>query len=296
MQSTLSPKELASAVGVSESSLKRWADEGKVRVSRTAGGHRRIALGGAVRFIRESKLDLVRPEILGLAAAGDHHQAIHAEDVGALVDPLYRFLHEGDIVQARSLVISSFLDGRPLAALFDGPVRASMERLGELYQHSDEGIFIEHRATDICIHTLNQIRMMLPQPGPDAPVAVGGAPSGDPYVIPSLMASLVLAEQGYRAMNLGAQTPLDVLGRAAIAEQARLAWLSASSPVDRRWLQISVVGLADQLQANGVALAIGGRQIDPAASFNRDNVQVVPTMTELAAYARGLRSANAVGS
>jgi excisionase family DNA binding protein len=54
MQNTLSPRELAAAVGVSESSLKRWADEGRVKVARTAGGHRRIELAEAVRFIRQS--------------------------------------------------------------------------------------------------------------------------------------------------------------------------------------------------------------------------------------------------
>ncbi|HEX9106572.1 MAG TPA: MerR family DNA-binding transcriptional regulator, partial [Longimicrobiales bacterium] len=50
--SYLSPRELAEAVGVSESSLKRWADRGVLAVERTAGGHRRIPLGEAVRFIR----------------------------------------------------------------------------------------------------------------------------------------------------------------------------------------------------------------------------------------------------
>ena len=42
----LSPRELAEAVGVSESSLKRWADRGRVHVHRTEGGHRRIPVLG----------------------------------------------------------------------------------------------------------------------------------------------------------------------------------------------------------------------------------------------------------
>jgi len=37
----LSPRELAEALGVSESSLKRWVDAGKIAASRTEGGHRR---------------------------------------------------------------------------------------------------------------------------------------------------------------------------------------------------------------------------------------------------------------
>jgi len=296
MQSTLSPKELAAAVGVSESSLKRWADEGKIRVSRTAGGHRRIALVDAVRFIRESQLDVVRPEVLGLTHAADAVHAIHDHDPGALHEPLYRALHAGEIVEARSMLIGAFLDGKSLAVLCDGPIREALRRLGELYQHSDEGIFIEHRATDICIHTLNQIRMMLPPPDGGAPVAVGGTPSADPYIIPSLMATLVLTDLGYRAMNLGPQMPFDVLAGAALKENAQLAWVSASSPQESRYLEDGIASLADELAVAGASVAVGGRQLDASVNTLRPNVQYVSTMQELAAFARGLRKAVPAGS
>jgi len=291
MQSSLSPKEMAAAVGVSESSLKRWADEGKIRVSRTAGGHRRIALVDAVQFIRESQLDVVRPEVLGLAETGRVHQAIHSEDAAALADPLYEALHEGELTEARSMLIAAFLDGRSLAALCDGPIRSALERLGTLYQHADEGIFIEHRATDICIHTLNQIRTMLPAPAADAPVAVGGTPSGDPYVIPSLMATVVLTDLGYRAMNLGPDMPFGVMAGAALKENARLVWVSASSPIERRPVRDGLASLADQVAAAGASVAVGGRQIDSSYHELRPNIQRVTTMQELAAFARGLRTA-----
>lgn len=67
MKPTLSPKELAEAIGVSESSLKRWVDEGVIQASRTRGGHRRIALAEAVRYIRESGIPIIRPDILGIS-------------------------------------------------------------------------------------------------------------------------------------------------------------------------------------------------------------------------------------
>ena len=48
----LTPHDLAEALGVSESSLKRWIDAGRIRASRTEGGHRRVALDDALAFIQ----------------------------------------------------------------------------------------------------------------------------------------------------------------------------------------------------------------------------------------------------
>src|SRR5690242_3719305 len=60
----LSPRDLADALGVSESSLKRWVDAGKLAAFRTEGGHRRIAVSEALRFIRETGAPVARPELL----------------------------------------------------------------------------------------------------------------------------------------------------------------------------------------------------------------------------------------
>ena len=65
----LTPKELADAIGASESSLRRWVDSGQINMSRTAGGHRRIPLAEAIQFIRGIGATVVRPEMLGLAAS-----------------------------------------------------------------------------------------------------------------------------------------------------------------------------------------------------------------------------------
>src|SRR4030095_13667767 len=66
----LTPKELADAIGASESSLRRWVDSGDIRMSRTAGGHRRIPLREAIRFVRAIGATVVRPDILGLGELG----------------------------------------------------------------------------------------------------------------------------------------------------------------------------------------------------------------------------------
>ena len=66
MKNVLTPKQVARALGVSESSVKRWCDQGAVPTQYTRGGHRRIALASVVEMVRQGKWQLVQPEALGL--------------------------------------------------------------------------------------------------------------------------------------------------------------------------------------------------------------------------------------
>lgn len=64
----VSPRDLARAAGVSESSVKRWCDQGLIPVIKTAGGHRRLSLDAAIEFLSQSHPE-ARLEFLGLPCA-----------------------------------------------------------------------------------------------------------------------------------------------------------------------------------------------------------------------------------
>jgi excisionase family DNA binding protein len=198
----ISPRYLAEALGVSESSLKRWVDAGKLEAARTEGGHRRIALAEALRFIRETGTPVVKPELLDLpevAASREHG------------DRLYDHLLAGDAPAVRGWLFARYLEGQTLAQLADGPIRTAMYALGDLWRHDPQGIFIEHRATAVVLQAVAQLRSMLAVAPANAPLALGGAPSGDPYLLPSQLACMVVEEAGLRAVNLGPETPVDAL-------------------------------------------------------------------------------------
>ncbi|MBE7448321.1 MAG: hypothetical protein HS111_05385 [Kofleriaceae bacterium] len=268
---------------MSESSLKRWADAGKITVSRTEGGHRRIPIAEAVRFIRASGATVVRPELLGLA------DVKAAQDI-ADDDLLFHHLHEGNGRAARGVLLGRYLGGESVAALGDGPIRGAMTRLGELWQHAPEGVFIEHRATDCCIQAISALRQMI-EPPEDGPVAVGGAPAGDPYIIPSLLAATTLAAEGMRPVNLGPETPVASLRHAIAAHDPAMVWLSCSSPPSDDVVH-GAVELARELRARERMLVVGGREKEPVVAAARA-AYPVNTLAELAAFARGVVTAHA---
>ena len=286
MEKLLTTKELAAAVGASESSMRRWTDSGAIQTSRTVGGHRRIPVSEAIRFIRETHSALVRPDILGLGPI-DRASGIAAEpDAGA--GRLFDALNEGDATSARAIVLGQFLAGASLAAIFDGPLGGAMRRVGELWQHGPSGILVEHRASDIAVQIISELRRLLPPAGESAPVAVGGAPQGDPYLLPSMMAAAVMVEAGYRDVNFGPQTPVHLLAEAAEAQAARIVWLSVS--VEGHALGNDVEALAQRLRARDAQLVVGGRHASDVAPRPAANVHVLQTMSELAAFVRGVGS------
>ena len=270
----LSTRELADALGVSESSLKRWVDAGKIRASRTEGGHRRIALSDAMRFIRESGSPVVRPELLDLPEIAVAQSRPRERFVDYLVD--------GDAPGARGWLTARYLEGASVASLADGPVREAMHAMGELWRHDDAGIFVEHRATDACLQAVLHLRSSLPSPAPDAPCSLGGAPAGDPYLIPTQLAAMVTAEAGMRAVNLGPDVPNAALQRAVIEVRPKLVWVSVSTPI----APARAGALARSLDAlpKSITIVVGGRQ--SAELTLPERVHRASTMFELAAIAR----------
>ena len=285
---TYSPREFADALGVSESTMKRWIDAGQVEADRTTGGHRRVPLRSAIRFIRERQMKVVDPAVLGLADLTHVPPDLAAAPVTA--DLLTDLLASDDAPRARGVLVGAYLRGEPLAPLCDGPIRTAMHRLGELWHEAPKGIYIEHRALDVLVYAFQQIRSLLPPPRPSAPLAVGGALGGDPYLLPTLMAATVLSDSGFAVHNLGPDMPVPVLAEAAREAGAALVWLSVSVCDRQDLLQAMVRDLAESMEGTGAEVVVGGRRIEEVEVPERPNLSVLTTMSALSRLAQQVRA------
>lgn len=288
MKTVLSPKALGEAIGVSESSLKRWADDGRLEVARTAGGHRRIRRNEAIRFIREHGFAVERPDVLDLDEVPPGRPG---EPVGSRDETMHRTLVDGDADRALAIAVSRYLDGPSLAAIVDDLLAPSLRAIGDRWPRGPDGILVEHRATDVCTQVLSRLRGLAPR-GPGRPVAVGAAPPGDPYTLPSLMAATVLAGAGWAEINLSAETPEQVLVRAAAGSRARLVWLALSVEATAAQVAGRVRHTRDRLRDAGcrAQLAVGGPALRALRPPAVDGVHFVSSMRELAAFAGGLKA------
>ncbi|MBX3396119.1 MAG: helix-turn-helix domain-containing protein [Phycisphaerae bacterium] len=286
MKPVVSPKDLAYAIGVSESSIKRWVDDGLIVATKTSGGHRRIAIDEVLRFIRQSQTPIVHPDVLGLPPeASSSAQDVPVEKTD---ENLLQALLTGDAPRARGLLLSLYLRGHSVASICDGPLSAAMSKIGELWKHRNgDGIFLEHRASDICIQALSRIRSMF-EPPADGAVAIGGAPPGDSHLLSSLATSVVLASDGFRAINLGPDTPIHSFLTAVETHKPTFVWVSISIAQNPRTLSSQMAQLASELQSLGVHLALGGVAAGEVKISPDRGVFVGRSMMELVAFATGL--------
>lgn len=278
----ISPKDFADAIGVSESSVKRWVDQGVLKAARTAGGHRRIAREEALRFIREQHGQVIRPEKLGLAAS----QLVRPQPAQIAAEQLFIALSDGREVEAHRLIESLFLGGQTVAAIGDEVVRPAMERIGSMWLDGPTGVFIEHRATAIALRAFEEVqRVLRAKVGEARPRAIVAGPETDPYLLPPALAALTLIECDWHATNLGAFVPNEVLSIARKKIGARLVALSVTSGPPPGL----AAGVASLLaEPDEPTVIIGGQSAAFALFEPHPRLFLGQTLGELAAIARRL--------
>ncbi|MEM6731977.1 MAG: B12-binding domain-containing protein, partial [Myxococcota bacterium] len=224
MKELLSPKQVATSIGVSESSLKRWCDQGVIATERTPGGHRRIRIGEAIRFLREQQHPLVRPEVLGLPVGAGQGPRSMSKAGDALLESLTR----GDAEQSRRIVIDLFLSGSSVLRICEELITPAMHAMGDGWECGRVEVYQEHRACEVLNRILYDLRTVLPPAPEGAPVAIGGTPPGDNYRLATLMVELVLVDEGWHAVSLGSSLPFATMAAAAQHHDPALFWLSLS--------------------------------------------------------------------
>lgn len=258
MHQQVSPRLAAQALGVSESSLKRWADQGLLPATTTAGGHRRISVAGLLKFARDHGHPIARPEVLGLV----HEETVGRASPGKLMATLTERLLAGDEQAIRRLLSNAFVDGMTIATLIDRVVAPGFASLGLGCSEGRFDIYEEHRASEIMLRALHDLGRLLPLHRVGAPVAIGATLSGDHYTLPLRCVELVLQEAGLAVSNLGCNLPVGSLTAAVDRLSPRVVFVSISAIQGRRRFLLDYAQLWQTCSARGVFVLLGGSALD----------------------------------
>lgn len=281
-----SPKEVARAIGVSESSLKRWVDKGVIRASKTAGGHRRLHLDAILEYVRTTGRQIADPVAISLPDGVGKEPDMSLD--GA-VEPFSQCLLTGDELGARRIVIDLYVHGHGVAEICDRLIAPAFGKVGNLWKCGDVEVYEERRACELCQRVVHELRRAVGAGDNTGPVAMGGTLDGDPYTIASGLVEVVLCSAGWRASSLGNMLPFDTIRKAIIENQPRLFWISVTSIRDEDRFSADFNLLFDIAQSMNTALVVGGQAltIDVRQRIRYSNFS--DDFRQMEAYAKSIR-------
>jgi excisionase family DNA binding protein len=240
MEETLTSAEAASVLGVSPSSIKRWADEGLLPCVKTAGRHRRFRRTDVERFLRDKG-------ITPPAAQGD---------VEAWLALLLRPSAPQE-VDSRLFAARARLGTWARVAAELGPV---LEELGRRWVEGRITILAEHVASERLARGLQRAAEWLPS-RPDAPRALLAAAEGDEHTLGLSLVELCLRELGWNTEWAGRLTPAEELARylTEVERPPALLALSASSwSKNQARLAAQLARITRAARARGTEVVVGG--------------------------------------
>ncbi len=284
MDQLLSPKQVAAAIGASESSLKRWCDQGLLTTVKTAGGHRRIPVQEALRFVREQNHAVVEPRILAMPGS-DNRKARRIENCA---ERLAEGLLTNNEQACRAIVFDLFLAGQPVCQIFDEVIAVAFRTIGEKWECHEADIYQERCSCQIALRVLHELRSKQTPPSSGL-VALGATIEGDQYSLPVTMSEIVLRAVGWETRLLGSSIPFDSMIKAIQQLKPEMFWLSVSFVPDGSAFIAGFNRLFEAASKINTAVVVGGRALTTEIRTRLRYSAFCDTMRHLEEFAKTLR-------
>ncbi|MFD4669813.1 MerR family transcriptional regulator [Lentzea sp. NPDC058450] len=242
---TYTPRAVAGMLGIAPTTLRTWDQRYGLGPSvRTDGGHRRYE-DADVDVLRRMVV-LTSQGVAASAAAVLARQRPVAPSAGprAPIDAAEALMAQHDFLDAAkrldepamSGLASALLSGHGVVSAWESVFVPAMVALGELVEHTGEGVEIEHLASASVLHALRGIPRVS-EPGVLA--ALLSCAPDEQHWLPLEALGAALSEEGCTWGNLGARVPAPALCDAAerLRPSVILVWahrpdLAAQVPLD----------------------------------------------------------------
>ena len=227
----LTSKETARILGVSEASIKRWADGGLLPMIKTAGGHRRFLPEDVALFQRAGLSRKIGSGEMPQGANAVETKLLEANDA-ALIDEMFDALVDGGVEQVSSLLINLVLRGQSIAGIADYVLCPAMRKIGDYWQQGKLSVAEEHVASRAVMAALERLRSLSGAPLMPEKLAICCSAENDFHEFPIQIANLILENKGWKVVNLGASTPFYALNEAVERFRPRLVCVASTVLVD----------------------------------------------------------------
>jgi len=267
---SISSRQASELLDVHESSIKRWCNSGELACWYTAGGHRRIPVSGLVDFAQARGINAPITAFgrdaervwIGLEAARDG-------DFAVLSRLLFEWLERQQSERIEHLYFFLVESGLSPGLIFDGVLAGAMRRVGVDYDARQITIGDEHRMTQSARDALIGVKRILGEPeqeGGGRRVAIVGCARSEVHEMGALVIRLILQQQGWRVLYLGADVPTEEFHIQLTKHAAELICVSLS-PMKGEPTALEIIKLLELLAEpeHPFRIAIGGAAVENRA-------------------------------
>ena len=279
----LSTADVARMFSVTETTVKRWADEGTLRCHKTPGGHRKFEMRQVVEFAEQNNFDPVGTlEVVGgerisaslqLAVLSRDHEALVREFVERALSPsrtdlygLLSFLYEHKV---------------PLWEIFDLVVGPGMNEIGERWARGELGINHEHRASYETLESLAKLQSRILIKHGEEHAVLLSALGEEQHEIGLRCASYLFESEGWRTHYLGARIPARAVLDSIAEVRPAVVCLSVSLPGDLALLRQDIAEINVAARTIQAHVIIGGRAARATIDPGETDLIVVQSSREL---------------
>jgi excisionase family DNA binding protein len=280
----LSTSDVARLFSVTETTVKRWADDGTLKCQKTPGGHRKFEIRNVVDFAEKNNFDPVGV----LAYAGDRRfsealqVAILGRDYPALVRMYVERALSPDTTDLFAFLSFLYEHRIPLADIYDLVLRPGMHEIGELWANGRIGISHEHRASYETMDALAKLQTEIVVKPPAGKHVLCACLGEELHEIGLRCVSNLFESEGWKVHYLGARTPVDAI--AASVQEVRPDVVSLSITSAGSQIANELAAIAGAVQSTGGRMVIGGAGASRALSASGVEATLLQSSGELIGY------------
>jgi excisionase family DNA binding protein len=257
----LSTADVARLFNVTETTVKRWADEGELKCQKTPGGHRKFLVRNVVEFAERNNFEPLAT--LELPASDRMAAAIQM----ALLERDYPKLAEAFLERAMSpdrhdlALFLIYLYEHKIAPseIYDLIVRPGMQQIGEKWMQGEIDIAQEHRASHETTEALSRLQSEVFVKQPTGMSVLCSCLDAEMHEIGLRIASYLFEAEGWHSVYLGSRTPFASLLRSVEGMRPDVVCLSATGSGGDQEFEEKLRRLRQAVDSYGGKVILGGR-------------------------------------
>lgn len=279
MNVILSSKQVAEILGVNESSVKRWADNGMLTCSKTPGGHRKF-LKKDILFFGTKYSYNVNTALLNISA---EKEIRNYPDIESIKSVLFKKLFISSEDELLDYLNSLILSGLSIVDLYDSVISKTMQKIGEQWMRKELSIEQEHIATNKILKTLIRLHSKVTPKTANGLTAICCSLENEYHELPVLSVNNVLAYFGWKVIYLGVNTPVESLKSGIMEFKPDVVCVSSTIMRDKKKFSNDIKKIYKTTIRENSKLIVGGSAIN-VSDFNLNADSTVKSISELLEY------------